>query len=1069
MIGHFSKILLSAALIASPFFTPTGTARAAAKGADLDGTIKAGYGIADNTWHVGAGGGQYTDKVYEDEGEEYRNYGTGGDVDPHNHSLTQKNSYGVQSRLSFRAIVVEDAEGDQVAFVKSDNYLAMDALARRVGQILLVEGSKISYDEIFHMASHNHYSPMYTTPSWGVWLFQDVFDIRAFEYQAQQMADAIQMAEHDLQPAKMGATTVEHNLFKGMVARRGVADDGTPVGYPLDFGDFGLSVVRFDTLDDEPIATLVNWGMHPEGLEGDNLITAEFLAPLERFAERATGSPVVFGQGDVGSAESGPGRPYEFPPGIPRNWNDSGYIQVERGGFLLAQDVIKAYNLIGVGDAIVPFDSDFDVAAGNYWAPGPYSHPYPSVSNCRSEPSAKGDTGAPVLGLPDCERGSFVPNHPFGTELGQIWDLMQGEGFPVPSHYDAPGFTGVEENLRLHLQAFKLGEVILLSCACEAQVDLILNLETRVDEEQGNVWLGYDWTKRLDCVQAEPPDGDWTCSRKADDPAAPTATFAKPLTFSDAAHDRMMAQLYNDAGARGGWDAPQNAVAAQAAESDEPDEFDQIWGNFTHGELSADLGYKLPIGVGHAGDYNGYTVSYREYMAYDHYRKALTSYGPHTADYMNKNLMELAAELNGQDDTLDPVEEADMARAMADEARQVAWTTKLGAASFAAYTAWRNSLPNDAGDPVAIEERQPEDITRFDAATFSWRGGSNAVDNPVIKVQRKIDGEWVDFADQSGEIQVMLDFPKGVNGFASTYAGMQEWIWSANFEAFNAFPEEIASTPQGEYRFVVDGLIRKNFSDTPYHIESEPFTVSSWDGVKVQDIAVEPDGSVSFTVDSTYPRSYDTDIPYIQAPTAEQPERGMQAETDDGELRPEEIRTFCKFCSFRPWATSGEVEEVTVTVSRADGTTERISAERGPDGRWYAATDLYVGDRAQVEALAARDNYGEQNRDPSATVEGTRDRPFEGPEHTTLALTVDGKGSKRILTATLTELDSGERIADRHIKFYADEVLIGAAHTSDFGVATLQAPPGYRGGSFTFRAVFEGDLAYLASWATAAT
>ena len=970
---------LSVALLASLSLFSAPSAGAADKGADLGGTIKAGYGVADNTWHVGAGGGQYTQKTPDNA----QNAVTNGEVDPHGHSLVQKDSYGVQSRLTFRAIVVEDAEGDQVAFVKSDNYLAMDALQRRVGQILLLEGSEVSYDEIFHMASHNHYSPMYTTPSWGVWLFQDVFDIRAFEYQAQQMAAAIMMAEDNLVPAKMGATTVEHLLFKGMVARRGVADDGTPVGYPLDFGDFGLSVVRFDTLDGEPIGTIVNWGMHPEGLQGDNLITAEFLAPLERFVERATGSPVVFGQGDVGSAESGPAHPYEFPEGIPRQWNDSGYLQVERGGYLLAQDVVKAYEMIGQGDAIVPFDDDFDVAAGNYWAPGPYSHPYPSVSNCRSEPTAKGNTGVPIVGLPDCER---FGGNPFGGQLGQIWDLMQGEGFPLPGHYDAPAFTGVEENLRLHLQAFKLGEVILLSCACEAQVDLILNLETRVDEEQGNVWLGYDWTERLDCTQPEPPDGDWTCVRKPDDPATPRSTYPNPLTFTDDAYERMKAQIYNDAGQNdagdGSWDAPENALKAQAAEPDDKSEFGNIWGNFTHEELPAELGYKLPIGVGHAGDYNGYTVSYREYMAYDHYRKALTSYGPHTADYMNKNLMELAGELNGMPDAPDPVEDADEARAAADEARQVAWTTKLGAASFASYTAWRNSLPNDGGPAEATV--QPEDIERFQAAMFSWRGGSNAVDNPTVKVQRCAedsdcadDDDWVDFADQSGEIQTTLDFPNGMNGFASTYAGVQEWIWTANFEAFNAFPKDIGSTPEGTYRFVVDGLIRQDFADAPYHVESDPFEVSAWDGLKVNDLTLA-DGSVSFTVDTTYPTSYDdeTEIPYIDKNT-------MQDEAiRDGELLNEDNVPYCKFCSFRPWATSGTIESATVTLVLPDGGHREVDAECVESTCTASAVEAQS---AFIAPGSLTDDYGESNSQCFST-----DQTDECPEENDSDLDDDG-------------------------------------------------------------------------------
>jgi len=949
------SVALSGALIAGMSVLPSLPAGAAGKGADLGDTIKAGYGVADATWHVGAGAGQYSDKS----ADSVQGLADQGEIDPHNHSTTQKNSYGVQSRLTFRTIVVEDAEGDHVAFVKSDNYLAMDYLQRRAAQLLEAEGSQVTYDEIFHMASHNHFSPMYSTPSWGVWLFQDAFDIRAFEYQARAMAESIRQAELALEPARMGATEVEHLLFKGMVARRTVANDGTPGGYPLDFGDFGLPVIRFDALDDgAPIATLINWGMHPEGLEGDNLITAEFLAPLERFVERATGSPLVFGQGDVGSAESGPARPYEFPEGIFRQWDNAGHAQVERGGWLLAQDVIRAWTEIGEGNALVPFDSDFDVAAGNAFVPGPISHPYPSVSNCRTETTAEGAPGSPIVGLPDCERAG-------GADRNQmIWENMKAHGFPLPEHYDAPAFGAVEENMRLHLQAFKLGEVILMSCACEAQVDLILNLESRTNETQDDLYLGYDWTKRLDCTQADPPDGDWTCVRKPDDPASPGSTFTGPLTFTDARYDRMLAQIYNDAD---GWNEPANAVDANA----EPANPDEIWGNFTHDELSADIGYKLPIGVGHGGDYNGYTVSYREYMAYDHYRKALTSYGPHTADYMNTVLQEMARELNdGDDDDTFDFDVHDEPRAVADEARQTVVATALGQSAGVMYDAWRAALPNDLGPAAPTTE--PADLVRFDSTTFSWRGGSNAVDNPTVKVQRLNDaGEWVDFADQSGEVQTMLKFPEGINGFFSTYAGMQEWIWTANFEAFNAFPAGMGSTPDGEYRFVVDGLIRQDMSDTPYHLESDPFTVTAWDGLRVQDIRAEPDGSVSFSVDSTYPElDEDAAFPYVT--------HHLRSERGGGdELWPGDTREWCDTCSFRPWATKGTVETATVTVERVGGLVETVQASL-VDGRWLAPVTLFDGDVAYVETGGVVDNYGEVNSEASATVTGTL--PREGAE-----------------------------------------------------------------------------------------
>ncbi|HEV2755103.1 MAG TPA: hypothetical protein VG318_04925 [Actinomycetota bacterium] len=918
MARRAPAMLVSLALTLSA--TGVATSVPARAQAEPDAVVKAGYGEADATWHVGAGAGQYTEKS-PDQAQLLE----GGDVDPHAHSTTQRDSYGVHSRLSYRAVVVEDGEGDQTAFVKSDSYLAQDYLSRRVGQILEQEGSAVSYDEIFHMASHNHSSPYYQSPSWGVWVFQDAFDLRAFEYHARQMAAAILAAEEGLVPARMGATTVTHRLFKGMIARKGLGDDGTPVGYPDDFGDLGLSVIRFDDVSDPaaptPLATLINWGQHPEGLDDHDLITGDFLAPLERFVERATGAPLVFGQGDVGSAEAGPGRPDLVPAGIPKRWSHAGHAQAERGAFLLSEDVVKAWEQIGAGDALVPFSSAFDVEAGNAWVPGPLSHPYPSVSNCRTEATAEGAPTAP--GAPTCTRvGSADPGN-------MMFENLRAHGIPVPESYGLPAFTAVEENLRLHLQVFKLGEVVLASCACEAQVDLILNFETRADEAQENIWHGYDWTERLGCTQAA--SGTWTCKNPGNE--------RQTITFSDGGYRRMQAQIHNDAR---GWDSPENAATANT----EPGDPAKILGNFTHEELPAGLGYKLPIGVGHASDYNGYTVSYREYMAYDHYRKALTAYGPHTADYMVTRLVRLAGELNGGPE-LEP--EPHDATAQADEARQVAASTALGAASSAAYDEWVASLPDDRGPAEAVS--QPEDITRFSAAYFSWRGGSNAADNPVVRVERLVDGAWETFADQSGEVQTMVEFPDGADGLLNTYQGNEEWVWTAGFEAFDAFPVAIGSTPAGEYRFVVDGHIRRGGEAVPYQLASGSFRVKPWDGVEVADLRADA-ASVSFRAASDYPQTYEGSPFRYVAVTSKNDETGVP---------------FCPTCSFRPWASSGRIVSAQVTVVRASGAVEVVPAQL-VDGRWVAPVELRTRDFACVAAGAVVDEHGETNARPSDTV-----------------------------------------------------------------------------------------------------
>ncbi|MGH2792956.1 MAG: neutral/alkaline non-lysosomal ceramidase N-terminal domain-containing protein [Actinomycetota bacterium] len=872
--------------------------------------VRAGYGESDSSWHVGTGSGQYTAKD--------PNLGhvlTGDEVDPHNHSWTQRHSYGLQSRLSFRTVVVEGSNGERVAFVKSDHYLASDALTRRAAQILDAAGtSGVAYDQIMLMATHNHSSPFYYSPSAGVWLFQDVFDVRAFEYEARRMAESIERAAADLRPARMGATVIEHKIYKGNIAGATIGDDGAPAGYPDSHADFGMTVIRFDEVPSgAPIALLVNHGQHPESLDDYDLITADYLAPTQRMIERDIGAKIVWSQGDVGSAEGPYFRDnYEtLPDGVIRAWAHVGHAQTERGARYLADAIIEAYTAIGAGEAVVPFTTDFPVMAGNAWVPGPVSHPHPSVSNCRTERTIEGTPGVPIAGLPDCERGT--PGQLY--EQTELWQQLKATGLPLPEHYDAPSFGSVQEHTALHIQAFRVGEVVLASCACEAQMDLILNFESRANDVEGDIFDGYEYP----CVQN--PDKTWTCQTGA--------KLQTPLVISDEQHARMVAQVRNDAA---GWEDPANALAANA----EPSDPAQIKGNFTKEELPANLGYKLPVGVGHAGDYNGYVVSYREYHSRDHYRKALTAYGAHTADYMTTRMARLAGSLKGgpalEPEPLDAVAQADLVR-------EELFMAALGVVSSNAYDAWLASHPDDVGPAEAVA--QPANITHFDGAEFTWRGGANAVDNPVVRVERQVDGAWKPFADQTGEVQTKVQFPSGLRGLVDTYTGGQEWLWTANFEAFIAFPARLqpgGMTPLGTYRFVVDGVIRQGGANEPYHLESNPFTVSPWTGVAATATKVAG-GNVSVAAEATYPRSYHSSFAYI---------------ADDGNA------VLCKTCSFRPWASKAAIQAVVVRVLRSTGVSIDVPATL-VDGRWIAATELDEGDVAMIMPGGIVDAFGGTN------------------------------------------------------------------------------------------------------------
>jgi hypothetical protein len=86
---------------------------------------------------------------------------------------------------------------------------------------------------------------------------------------------------------------------------------------------------------------------------------------------------------------------------------------------------------------------------------------------------------------------------------------------------------------------------------------------------------------------------------------------------------------------------------------------------------------------------------------------------------------------------------------------------------------------------------------------------------------------------------------------------------------------------------------------------------------------------------------------------------------------------------------------------------------------------------------------------------------------TSLALTVEGNGSNRVLRARLSELDDPTAgIAGATITFVAGPETIGSAVTDADGVATFHPPPRFRGGKHAFEARFEGDDSYSGSTAS---
>ena len=251
------------------------------------------------------------------------------------------------------------------------------------------------------MASHNHSSPYYTTPSWGVWVFQDAFDLRAFEYHARSMAAAILEAEDE---PRAGAHGRDDDPARHLQRDDPASRDRRrrhPGGLPGDFGDHGLVVIRFDDISDPvnptPIATLVNWGQHPEGLDDHDLITGDFVASLERFVERGPARRWCSARVTSVVPRPAPVSPTRSPTASRK----PGRTPVTRTRSAVGSSSRRTSSRVGTRSRPVtpqvPFSSDFDVEAGNAFVPGPLSHPVPErfeLPDAHRRP--KETPGAPV-------------------------------------------------------------------------------------------------------------------------------------------------------------------------------------------------------------------------------------------------------------------------------------------------------------------------------------------------------------------------------------------------------------------------------------------------------------------------------------------------------------------------------------------------------------------------------------------------------------------------------------------------------------------------------------------------
>src|SRR3954466_7780912 len=344
-----------------------GPAEGTTTGDGSSGQVKAGAAVVDAWWHVGASAGQYAHE--RDPSQPF--------TDPNQQSTIKKPSYGLQGRLTARAIVVEGADGKRIAVVKNDLYIPQDLLYRRTAQILEEHnaagtGSGITRATLTMAVTHDHSSPYYSSTAPGAWTFQDVYDVRFYDYYAKQMAKAVEQAAAHMKPVRVGASVGSLDKVHRNSMGPSVADDGTPAGSPRSDSDHDLTVIRFDDIsgpgDPKPLAILMNYSLHGEMLNGNELISPDWIGPTERMVDRKSKAITVMTQSSVGTSE--PERSSYHSVHERLEFTHREYAQAEYGARLIADETLKTWGEIADGNPRVPFMTSFPVAMTDRWYPG---------------------------------------------------------------------------------------------------------------------------------------------------------------------------------------------------------------------------------------------------------------------------------------------------------------------------------------------------------------------------------------------------------------------------------------------------------------------------------------------------------------------------------------------------------------------------------------------------------------------------------------------------------------------------------------------------------------------------
>lgn len=187
---------------------------------------------------------------------------------------------GVHDDISARAIVIRDKKMslaivtlDLIGFFKSD--------VDRVRRLINERAPLLGIEDVLIVSSHTH-SSIDTVGMWGP---QDPFGEVPYESGVNEpyMREVIGKIVDAIIEA---GTSMQKCRVRSITKRVGIEQMANDLRDPFIIDD-NMSVVVFEDLNKNRIATLVNWGAHPEGLAGkSNLISSDYVYYLREAIEK---------------------------------------------------------------------------------------------------------------------------------------------------------------------------------------------------------------------------------------------------------------------------------------------------------------------------------------------------------------------------------------------------------------------------------------------------------------------------------------------------------------------------------------------------------------------------------------------------------------------------------------------------------------------------------------------------------------------------------------------------------------------------------------------------------------